>query len=123
MSISEMDRRTFMTTVSMATATRVAPSAAAAPAVQHQSNAPPVMTATDVTRTLARYVLSVRYDDLPEPVRKEARRTLVNWVGCTVGGSRHETVDVAIAALAPFSGPPQATVLGRHERWTSCMRH
>ncbi|WP_410960796.1 MmgE/PrpD family protein, partial [Salmonella sp. SAL4360] len=67
-------------------------------------------------RTLARYVLSVRYEDLPEPVRKEARRTLLNWVGCAVGGSRHETVDAAIAALAPFSGPGQATVLGRRER-------
>jgi 2-methylcitrate dehydratase PrpD len=69
-----------------------------------------------VTRTLARYVLSVRYDELPNPVRKEARRTLLNWIGCAVGGSRHETVDVAIAALAPFSGPAQATVLGRRER-------
>lgn len=116
MSISEMDRRTFLTTVSMATATSVAPPAAAARSVQHQSNATPGTTPTDVTRTLARYVLSVRYDDLPEPVRKEARRTLVNWVGCAVGGSRHETVDVAIAALAPFSGPAQATVLGRRER-------
>src|SRR5262245_17852815 len=116
MSKSELDRRTFLTTVSMATATSVAPPAAATPAAHLQSNATPIMTATDVTRTLARYVLSVRYEDLPEPVRKEARRTLVNWVGCAVGGSRHETVDVAIAALAPFSGPPQATVLGRRER-------
>ena len=33
-----------------------------------------------------------------------------------MGGSRHETVDVAIAALAPFSGPAQASVLGRRER-------
>jgi 2-methylcitrate dehydratase PrpD len=69
-----------------------------------------------VTRTLARYGLLIRSDDLPDAVRNEARRTLLNWVGCTVGGSRHETVDIAIAALAPFSGPPQATVLGRRER-------
>ena len=33
-----------------------------------------------------------------------------------MGGSRHETVDIAIRALAPFSGPAQATVLGRKER-------
>ena len=49
-------------------------------------------------------------------MRKEAQRTLLNWMGCAVGGSRHETLDAAIAALAPFSGPPQATVLGRRER-------
>ena len=29
---------------------------------------------------------------------------------------RHETVDIAVAALAPFSGPAQATVFGRSER-------
>jgi 2-methylcitrate dehydratase PrpD len=114
--MSDLDRRTFMTTVSMATLTGLAPAKAMVPAVQGQSGASPESTPTDVTRTLARYVLSVRFDDLPEPVRKEARRTLLNWVGCAVGGSRHETVDVAIAALAPFSGPPQATVLGRRER-------
>ena len=113
----EIDRRTFMTTVSIAAATGVAPGVAAAPVVQQESNAQPATTPTDVTRTLARYVLSVRYDELPETVRKEARRTLLNWVGCTVGGSRHETVDVAVGALAPFSGPPQATLLGRRERF------
>ena len=71
---------------------------------------------TDVTRSLAGYVVSATYADIPAPVRKEAQRTLLNWVGCAVGGSRHETLNAAIAALAPFSGPPQATVLGRPER-------
>ena len=70
----------------------------------------------DVTRSIARYVIATRHDELPAAVRKEARRTLLNWVGCAVGGSRHETLDAAIAALAPFSGPPQASVLGRRER-------
>ena len=70
----------------------------------------------DVTRRLARYVVRSRPDDLPEAVRKEARRTLVNWAGCAVGGSHHETLDNAVAALAPFAGPAQATVMGRRER-------
>jgi 2-methylcitrate dehydratase PrpD len=37
-------------------------------------------------------------------------------MGCAIGGSRHETVDIAVAALAPFSGPAQASLLGRRER-------
>jgi 2-methylcitrate dehydratase PrpD len=37
-------------------------------------------------------------------------------LGCAVGASRHEAVDIAIAALAPFSAPEQASVLGRSER-------
>jgi 2-methylcitrate dehydratase PrpD len=71
---------------------------------------------TEVTRTLARYVVESKPSDVPAPVRREAVRSLLNWVGCAVGGSRHETVDRAIAALAPFSGPAQASVLGRAER-------
>ncbi len=73
-------------------------------------------TAKDVTRTLARYIVSAKPSDLPASVRKEASRTLLNWVGCTLGGSRHETVDIAISAMALFSGPAQASILGRKER-------
>lgn len=77
---------------------------------------PSAEAAIDVTRRLARYVVNAKASDVPAAVRKEATRTLLNWVGCAVGGSRHETLDIAVAALAPFSGPAQATVLGRRER-------
>jgi 2-methylcitrate dehydratase PrpD len=70
-----------------------------------------------VTRTLARYVVNAKYEDLPATVRKEGLRTLLNWVGVAVGGSHHETVEIAVAALAPFSGPGQAGLLGRRERF------
>lgn len=76
----------------------------------------PTEAAKDVTRTLARYIVSAKPGDLPASVRKEAARTMLNWVGCTLGGSRHETVDIAISAMAPFSGPAQASILGRKER-------
>lgn len=70
----------------------------------------------DVTGALARYIVSARAEDLPAAVRKEAKRTLLNWAGCAIGGSRHETTGIAISALAPFAGPAQAGILGRHER-------
>ena len=70
----------------------------------------------EVTRKLARYVVESRYADIPEKVRHEAARSFLNWVGCAVGASRHETVERALKALSGFSGPPQATVLGRGER-------
>jgi 2-methylcitrate dehydratase PrpD len=71
---------------------------------------------TDVTRRLAQFILGTRFEDLPESVRHEAERTLINWIGCAIGGAPHETLDNAIAALSPFFGPPQATLLGRKER-------
>jgi len=75
-----------------------------------------VTAAFEVTRRLARHVVSSQAGSLPENVGKQAVRTLLNWTGCAIGGSRHETVNIAIAALAPFSGPAQASILGRPER-------
>jgi 2-methylcitrate dehydratase PrpD len=70
----------------------------------------------EVTRTLAKFLVSHRYTDLPQKVRHEGARSLLNWMGCAVGGSRHETVENALAALADFSGPREATVLGRGDK-------
>ena len=71
---------------------------------------------TDITRTLARFVVDSRYADIPDNVRHEAARAILNCAGCAIGSSRHETVERAIAALAEFSGAPQAAILGRSER-------
>lgn len=69
-----------------------------------------------VTRTLARYVVGSELKDIPEAVRKEATRSIVNWLGCAVGGCRHETIDRALEALGSFSGEREATLMGRGEK-------
>ncbi len=69
-----------------------------------------------VTRRLARFVVESKPSDIPEAARKEASRSIVNWVGCALGGARHETVGRALSALSELSGPRTATVLGRKER-------
>jgi 2-methylcitrate dehydratase PrpD len=68
------------------------------------------------TKTLASYVTTARFEDIPDDVRHEATRALVNFVGCAVGGSPHPAVDIAIRALGPYSGERTASVLGRAER-------
>lgn len=68
------------------------------------------------TGVLARYVVGSRFEDIPSPIRHEASRALLNWLGCAIGSARHETVEAALRAVEPFSGPPQAAVLGRAER-------
>jgi 2-methylcitrate dehydratase PrpD len=77
----------------------------------------PVNLPSPVTSILCRYIVQARPSDLPEPVKREVRRTVLNYTGVAVGGSRHETVERAIAALAPFAGKPQANLLGRRERF------
>ncbi len=70
-----------------------------------------------VTARLADYVVRAKYEDLPPPVRKEAVRTLINYLAAAVGGSHQGAVDIAIAALGPFAGPAQAGIFGRRERF------
>jgi 2-methylcitrate dehydratase PrpD len=73
-----------------------------------------------VSTELARYIASSRFEALPRRVVHEATRAIVNWAGCAIGGARHESVDIALASLAPFAGPPQAALPGRSER-TDCL--
>ena len=70
----------------------------------------------DVTATLARFISASDWEAIGLEVRHEARRTLLNCLGAALGGCRDAAVEHAIAVLAPFSGPPQATVIGRAER-------
>jgi 2-methylcitrate dehydratase PrpD len=70
----------------------------------------------DVTRTLAKFLVSHKAADLPDAVRHEGARSLLNWVACAVGASKHATVKRALSALYDLSGPRDATILGRRER-------
>jgi 2-methylcitrate dehydratase PrpD len=68
------------------------------------------------TQTLASYIVTSRIESVPEDVRHEARRAIVNYVGCALGGSIDPAVDRAMQALGPYSGKPTASILGRSER-------
>jgi len=68
-----------------------------------------------VTRTLARYVTQAKYDDLPEKVRQEGVRTLMNWVASRNGRYRGPGADAVFRAGA---GQPvrSARAVRHHER-------
>src|SRR3984893_7251806 len=119
--MTDSERRSFLRNSGLAITAaafgeQLAPVAAGAEtsqcAVANQAQEAP----KDVTRKLARFIVSSRFEDLPEAVRHAAARTLLNWGGCAIGGSQHETMANAIAALGPFFGPGQATLFGRPER-------
>ena len=116
--MERIDRRRFIqagAVASLATAAFARPDRVAA--AEPEAPKPPAPMAVGVTKTLATYIVESRYDDLPADVRREGIRTLLNYVGVAVGGSRTDTVEHAIAALGPFVGPKQATLMGRKERF------
>src|SRR6476660_1305184 len=67
----------------------------------------------EITARLTDYIMAARWSDLPAPVRHEALRSFVNIMGCTIGGARHEVVDLADRTLGEYSGEPHSTVIGR----------
>src|SRR5580658_22852 len=103
-----MDRRKFIGASALAGSIAISPP----PEPRKELTQPPPAA----TRILAKYLVAAQPADLPAPVRKEASRTLLNWVGCAIGGSRNEAVDIAVSALRPFFGDEQASLLGRRER-------
>ncbi len=70
----------------------------------------------NVTRTLAAFIAEARREDLPGPVAHEAKRSILNFMSTALAGCREDAVDVTLASLSEFSGPRQATVIGRTER-------
>jgi 2-methylcitrate dehydratase PrpD len=93
------------------TATSVRAAEEASPTGGATASPPPA-----VTQFLAEKIVKGKYEDIPGPVRREAARSLLNWVGCAIGGSHHETIEIALAAISPFAGPGQSALLGRSER-------
>jgi 2-methylcitrate dehydratase PrpD len=69
-----------------------------------------------VTALLARFILETKIEAIPENVLRERIRSLVNIIGCALGGSRHDAVNKAWVALQPFAGREQATLIGRSQR-------
>jgi 2-methylcitrate dehydratase PrpD len=66
-----------------------------------------------VTRKLAQFVVKSRLEDLPRDVVHEGERAFVNWLGCVYGGCNMPPIDMALPLLDEFSGPREATVIGR----------
>jgi 2-methylcitrate dehydratase PrpD len=66
-----------------------------------------------VTEKLIEFVTNRDGRILPERVKHECKRSLVDSIGCIVGGSRHPVVARATNTLSAFFGPSQATLLGQ----------
>ena len=70
-----------------------------------------------VTRILADWAVTVRPEDVPQAARREALRTLLNWTGVAIGGSKEAAVDIAVATLLPYATTGKANLFGRGERF------
>src|SRR4051812_36426132 len=70
-----------------------------------------------ITEAIADFALSASFASLSADVQRESVRTVVNWVGCALGGAPTPTVEAAIKGLQSYSSPGRCRVLGRRERF------
>jgi 2-methylcitrate dehydratase len=64
------------------------------------------------TETLARYATSLRYGDLSPSAVKEAKRHIIDSLGCAMGGITSEPAVIARRVAPAAAGTPSARVLG-----------
>ena len=69
-----------------------------------------------IAQRLGRFVGASQWDAVPHAVRHEAKRSLLNFLGCALGVADTPTIDMAMRVLLPLSGADRVTVLGRAER-------
>jgi 2-methylcitrate dehydratase PrpD len=74
-----------------------------------------------VTSEFARFLASIRYEDLPPEAVHEAKRAVLDWMGCAVAGSQHPTVQILLATFTEIGSAPTATVIGHDGRKLSLL--
>jgi 2-methylcitrate dehydratase PrpD len=79
-------------------------------AIMDQNLSPSAVT---LTKTLCTRLAAARFSDLTPRAAHEARRGVLDWIGCALAGSSHPTIEKLIAVLKEVGGREQATVLGR----------
>ncbi len=79
------------------------------------------LTGLAITSALARFLSSIRYEDLSPEAVHEARRAVLDWTGCALAGSAHPTVSVLLATFDELGSVPVSTVLGRRGRKLSLL--
>ncbi|MEM7407156.1 MAG: MmgE/PrpD family protein [Pseudomonadota bacterium] len=70
----------------------------------------------NLTTALAEFLARVEFDSLPEDVRHEGRRGVLDWLGCAIAGSTHPTITRLLNVLTALNGAPTATVIGDGRR-------
>jgi len=65
-----------------------------------------------ISRKMAQFALSLQYDQIPDPARKEAKRFLLDSVGCALAALDNEDMQQAFEFIQMFGGHEQATIIG-----------
>lgn len=74
------------------------------------------MGEVDHTLLLAEFLSNLTYDDLPSQVITQAKKSLLNSLGCGLGYARHGPAQKAFSMISGGRSCEEATILGRKQR-------
>ncbi|MGO9244024.1 MAG: MmgE/PrpD family protein, partial [Verrucomicrobiia bacterium] len=74
-----------------------------------------------ITTAFAQFIANLRYEDLPPEAVHEAKRAVLDWMGCAAAGSHYPTVQTLLATFEEMGSARTATVLGYGGRKLSLL--
>src|ERR1017187_9439224 len=75
-----------------------------------------VSTKETITATMSRWAAGLQYKQLSKDAVYQAKRFLLDSVGCALGGYQQHDVIIALEVLKEIAGRGPATVIGRGEK-------
>ena len=113
-------RREFLATTAAAGAIAATPSSAVA---AHQAPAPSGVAARteSVSRTLARYAVGLRYEDLSTEVIRYSKHLLLDTIGVALGAYPSDPSRITRSVVKELGGRPEATVIGSGDRTSASL--
>jgi len=88
--------------------------ALAHPAMAQEKAAPPSHAQsphTSIAETIARYAVNLKFEDLPPDVVRTATRTILDTIGCAIGGSTAGPSQIAVKLASEITAKHPATIL------------
>jgi len=69
---------------------------------------------------LAEFAVNLKYDDLPSETVLEAKRFLLDSMGCALRGCLSEDFKILMKVLDELGGTPEATIIGSNSKTNCC---
>ena len=76
----------------------------------------PIAPKETVTAQMSRWAAGLQFQDISQDALYQAKRFLLDSLGCALGGYQQHDVKIALAVLDEVAGPGAATVIGTGQR-------
>jgi len=77
-------------------------------------------TQRSLTQEIARFVVETKFEDIPKIVVHEAKRTLLDSVGCALAGIVTDKGKISIKLARKLGGPPESSIIGVGDKVSCC---